>query len=183
MTYILFKIARICHSQFKCKYLENEKLLLNFLFHFWNLHHILNVLKENMIVITNVFPKLQTAKNLLRPFSKKPCFRTRLDSQHVKASQILAKSPWEHFSHVFLSFSGKLIWKLPPLVLGEILRVFVNTLNAGDKYRVQDCENLPLPREMQLFEKQKSFSEFFFFHFWNLLQIFNILKEKNDRQS
>ena len=83
----------------------------------------------------------------------------------------------------FLSFSGKLIWKLSPLVLGEILRVFVNTLNADDKYRVQDCENLPLPREMQLFEKQKSFSEFFFFHFWNLLQIFNILKEKNDRQS
>ena len=58
----------------------------------------------------------------------------------------------------FLSFSGKLIWKLSPLVLGEILRVFVNTLNADDKYRVQDCENLPLPREMQLSEKQKSFS-------------------------
>ena len=40
-----------------------------------------------------------------------------------------------------------------PLVLGEILGVFVNTLTADDKYRVQDCENLPLPIQMQLSKK------------------------------
>ena len=28
-----------------------------------------------------------------------------------------------------------------PLVIGEILRVYVNTLTADDKYPVQDCEN------------------------------------------
>ena len=46
-----------------------------------------------MIVIAKVFPKLQTLKILLRPLSKKRRFRTRIESQHVKAPQILAKSP------------------------------------------------------------------------------------------
>ena len=53
-----------------------------------------------------------------------------------------------------------------PLVLGEILGLFFNTLTAYDKYPVQDCENLPLPVQMQLSEKSKGiFSIFFFFGF------------------
>ena len=51
------------------------------------------VLKKRMIVIGKVFPKLQTVKILLRPLSKKPCYRPRFDSQDVKVSQVLAKSP------------------------------------------------------------------------------------------
>ena len=47
------------------------------------------------------------------------------------------------------------------LVLGEILGVFVNRLTADGKYPVQDYENLQLPIQMQLFEKRKTFSEFF----------------------
>ena len=39
------------------------------------------------------------------------------------------------------------------LVIGEVLGVFVNTLTADDKYRVQDCENLLLPIQMQLSKK------------------------------
>ena len=64
---------------------------------------------------------------------------------------------------------------MSPLVLGEILGVFVNTLTANDKYPVQDCDNFPLPTQMQLSEKRKTFSEFFL-HFWNLDQILKILK-------
>ena len=66
-----------------------RKTFCDILFHFWNLHQILNILKERMIVIANVFPNLGTVKILLRPLSKKDRFRTHLDSQHVKASQIL----------------------------------------------------------------------------------------------
>ena len=80
---------------------EKRKTFSMFLFHFWMLHQILNILKEKMIVIANVFPKLQTVKILVRPLSKKRRFRTRIDSEHVKASQILANSPWERFDHVF----------------------------------------------------------------------------------
>ena len=45
-----------------------------------------------MIVIANVFPKLQTVKDLARPLTKKRCFSTFFDSQHVKGSQTLVKS-------------------------------------------------------------------------------------------
>ena len=69
------------------------KILLTFLFHFWNLHQILNFLKKRMIVTANLYPKLQTLKILVRPFSKKRRFRTSFHGQHVKVSQILAKSP------------------------------------------------------------------------------------------
>ena len=46
-----------------------------------------------MIVTAYVFPKLKTVKILVRPLSKYHRFRTRIHGQHVKASQILAKSP------------------------------------------------------------------------------------------
>ena len=54
-----------------------------------------------MIVIPNVFPEFQAMKILIRPLFKKRFFRKHFDSQHVKASQVLAKSPRERFYHVF----------------------------------------------------------------------------------
>ena len=150
-----------CNSQFKCNYLKNEKLFLNFLFHFWNLCHILNFLKEKMIVIANLFPKLETVNNLFRTLSKNRRFRACFDSQHVKAFQILAKTPWQVFYLDFLSFSGNLISKLSSLVLDEILGVFVNTLTADDKYPVQDYVNLQIRIQMHLCGKRKTFCRFF----------------------
>ena len=50
---------------------------------------------------------------------------------------------------------------MSPLVLGEILEVFLNILTADGKYRVQGCGNMQLPIQMQLSEKQKIFSEIF----------------------
>ena len=46
-----------------------------------------------MMVIANVFSDLQTVKILVRSLSKKRRFRKRFHRQHVKVSQILAKSP------------------------------------------------------------------------------------------
>ena len=45
-----------------------------------------------MIVIATLFRKLHTAKDLVRPLSKKQRFRTPFDSQHAKGSQTLVKS-------------------------------------------------------------------------------------------
>ena len=80
-----------------------------------------------MILIANVFPKLQTVKNVLRPLCKNGPFGTRFDGQHDKVSQILPKSPWELFYHVFSSFWEKLIWNISPVLLGEILGMFLKT--------------------------------------------------------
>ena len=79
---------------------EKRKPFSEFLFHFWIIHKISNILKKKMMVIANVFPKLQTVKILVRPLSKKRRFRKRFDRQHVKVSQILAKAPLQHIYHV-----------------------------------------------------------------------------------
>ena len=150
MTSILFGIVRICSSQFKCNYLKNGKLFLNCLLHFWNLHQILKILKRKMIAIANIFSKLQTVKMLVKPLSKKLRFRTSFDSQHLKGSQTLVKSAWENFYHTFSSLWGTLFRKISPLLICEVLGVFVNTLTDNGKYSLQDCENLRLPIQMQL---------------------------------
>ena len=115
------------------------------------------------MVIANVFSKLQTVKILVRPLSKNRSFRRRFDSQHVKVVQIIAKYPSEHSDHLFSALWAKLIWKMSPLVFGEIFCVFVDTLPADSKYPIEHYKDLRLPIQMQLSEKRKRFSEFFFF--------------------
>ena len=157
----LLKIGRICNSQCKCNYLKNGNTFLNFLFHFWNRHQILIILRKNMMVIANIFPKVQTVQNFVRSFCKKSRFLTRFHCQHVKVSQSLAKSPWEHVYPVFSSFWYKLIWKMSPRLFCEILGVFLNKLTADPKYPLEDWENMKLPMQMQLSKKRKTFSELF----------------------
>ena len=77
--------------QFKCSFLKNQNLFLNCLFHFCILHQILNILKENMIVIANAFPKSLTVKIFVRKLSKERRFRTGYGSQQVTASQMPQK--------------------------------------------------------------------------------------------
>ena len=59
-----FGNSGICSSLFKCNSLKNEKLFHNSLFYLWNIHKILNIFKEKMIVIANVFLKLQKCNYL-----------------------------------------------------------------------------------------------------------------------
>ena len=47
------------------------------------------------------------------------------------------------------------------LVLCKILRLFVNTLSAGDKYSLLNRDNLTEPIQIILFQKKKTFSSFF----------------------
>ena len=77
----------------------------------------LNILEKEMMVIATLFRNLQTVKDLVRPPSKKQRFRAHFDIQHVKESQTLVKSAWEHFHHSFSSLWEKLIWKIFPLAI------------------------------------------------------------------
>ena len=99
-----------------------------------------------MIVIANVFPKLQTVNSL----SWRRSFRNSFDSQRVNGCQTVVKSASEHFYHICWSLWEEMIYKISLYFKFEILRVFVNTLTADDKYPVGDCENLLFPIEMQL---------------------------------
>ena len=120
------------------------------MFHLWNLHQILNIFKKKMIVIANVFPKLQTVKYLVKPLSRKVRFRTSFDSQRGNGYETVVKSAWEHFYEIFWSLWGEMICKISPLFKFEILGVFDNRLTADDKYPVWDWENLQFAIESQL---------------------------------
>ena len=120
------------------------------MFHLWNLLQISNIFKKTKIVIANVFPKLQTAKNFVRPLTKKRRFRISFDSQHVKVSQTLVKTSSEHFYNIFPSFCGEMIWKISPICKFEMIGVFVKTWTPDYKYPVADCENFPFLNQMKL---------------------------------
>ena len=120
------------------------------MFHLWNLLQISNIFKKTKIVIANVFPKLQTVKNFVRPLTKKRRFRISFDSQHVKVSQTLVKTSSEHFYNIFPSFCGEMIWKISPICKFEMIGVFVKTWTPDYKYPVADCENFPFLNQMKL---------------------------------
>ena len=50
---------------------------------------------------------------------------------------------------------------MPPLVLGEIFVLSVNTFTSDGKDPIKGSENLQLPIQMQLSQKRKTFSQFF----------------------
>ena len=54
-----------------------------------------------MNLLAYVFPKLRTAKDVVRELSKKPRFRTLFDSQHTKVYQTWLKSARQHFYHIY----------------------------------------------------------------------------------
>ena len=53
-------------------------------------------------------------------------------------------------------------WKKSLLVIHKILKLFVNTLIVDDKHYRLNKDNLTQPIQMELYEKQKTFSEVFF---------------------
>ena len=63
------------------------------------------------------------------------------------------------------------------LVICKILRLFFNRLSSDGKYSLLNTDNLMQPIQMELSQKQKTFSEFFD-HFWNLVQFLNFLKKR-----
>ena len=64
-------------------------------------------------------------------------------------------------------------------MLTKIFGLFVNPMTANNKYSLLNRDNLLQDLQMQLSQRQKTFTHFFFFlHFGNLDSILNIFKEK-----
>ena len=68
------------------------------------------------------------------------------------------------------------------LVIHKILKLFVNTLTVNDKHYLLNRDNLTQQIQMQLSEKEKTFSEFFFAFLKSMLN-FKHLPKKVDRGS
>ena len=68
------------------------------------------------------------------------------------------------------------------LVIDKFLRLLVKTLPADDKHYLLNRDNLAQPIQMQLSQKQKTFSEFFFAFLKSILN-FKHLPKKDDPHS
>ena len=66
-------------------------------------------------------------------------------------------------------------------MIHKILRLLVNTLTVNDKHYLLNRNNLKEPIKMQLSEKQKSFSEFFFAFLKSILNFQHLSKRDNPR--
>ena len=110
----------------------------------WNLDQILNVLKKKTTLIAHVFPKLRTPKDVIRWMSKKLSFGRLFHRQHGKWSQTLLKSPRQHLYHNYWSAHRKFSWKKSPIVICKILRFFLHTSTADDKYFLLFWSNIDL---------------------------------------
>ena len=135
-----------------------------------------------MTLIAHVFWKWRTSQNVVRQISKKYRFRIPLDNQHVQRAQKHLKSERRHVYHIDWSLWRQLSLKKSLLVIWKILKLFVNTFTAYDKYSVLNRGYLTHLIHMKLLKKQRIFSNVFL-HFWNLHWIFNIIEKKPDTHS
>ena len=93
--------------------------------------------------------------------SKKSRFRGCFDKQYGKRPHTLLKSPSQHLYYIHWSLARKLCSKKSLLLTCQILGLLVNTLAADEKYPVLNRDNLTIPIQMQLSQKQKTFSQLF----------------------
>ena len=93
--------------------------------------------------------------------SETPRFRRLFDKQHVKHAQALYKSTSKRLYYIHRLLPRKLSCKKSLLLTCKMLRLLVNTLAANNMYLVLDKDNLTLPIQIQLSQKQNIFSLFF----------------------
>ena len=67
-------------------------------------------------------------------------------------------------------------------MIQKILRLFVNTLTVNDKHYLLNRDNLTQPIQIQLSQKQKTFSQFFFAFLKSILN-YKHLPKKDDPRS
>ena len=93
--------------------------------------------------------------------SKKPRFRGCFNKQYGKRVQTLLKAASRQFYHVHWSLAGKFSSKKSLFLTWQIFGLLVTTFATYETYPVLNRDNLTIPIEMQLSEKEKSFSQFF----------------------
>ena len=135
-----------------------------------------------MTLIAEVFPKLQTPKNMVTSMSKKSHFKGSFGKHHGKRAQTLLKFAWQNLYHIYWSLWRQLTFKKFLSVICKISRLFPNTVSADGKYSLFNKDNLTQPIQIELSRKQKTFSKYFSaFLKFNLK--FEHIKEKDDPHS
>ena len=66
-------------------------------------------------------------------------------------------------------------------MIHKILRLFVKTFTVNDKHYLLNRANLTQPIQMQLSEKEKNFSQFFFAFLKSMLNVKHLPKKDDPR--
>ena len=93
--------------------------------------------------------------------SRKSRLRGPFDKQHGKCLQALLNSKPQPFYHIQSLFPIQLSWEKALLLIYNVLVHLGNTLAVYENYPILNRDNLTIPIQMQLSEKEKTFSEFF----------------------
>ena len=91
--------------------------------------------------------------------SKKSRFRGCFDKQYGKRAQTMLKSASQHLYHIQWSLAKKFVSKKSLLLTFQILGLLVKTLASDEKYPVLNRDNLSIPIQFQLSEKEKPYSQ------------------------
>ena len=114
-----------------------------------------------MSVLAWFFPKLLFPKEVATQTSRRSFFRTPFGNQRVNGFQTPLKVGRHHYYPFFPWIPGKLSWKKTALLWLKILRLFVNTLTADDKYSCRNMQNFLQQLQTLLSQKRKTFCGFF----------------------
>ena len=182
LTSVLLLIETILCNPFRCNYLKNWKLFLEFLMYFRNVGHILNILKKRMTLIAYLLLRLRPAKNVVRYMCKKSRSRLPFQKEHGKLVSTLLKFERQHLHPIYWSTGKQLSCKKSPLGIWASFRLFVNTMTAVDKCSLPNKDNLMQPIHMKLSQKLKSFSRLFS-AFWKSRLNFEYFRKRDDAHS
>ena len=92
---------------------------------------------------------------------KKFRFKRPFYNQHGKPAQALLKPASQHLYRIHWSLPCQMSWKKSLFLTCLILGLVVNTLPVDEKYPVHNRDNLTIPIQMQLSQKQKTFAQLF----------------------
>ena len=113
---------------------------------------------------------------------KSPISEVPFHNSHGKRTETLLKSERDQLSHIYWSLWMQFSCEKPVLVMCKIFELFLNTLTAEDKYSLLKRDNLLTHAQMQISQKQKTFSQFFLTSL-KLRFNFEHLKKKDDLHS
>ena len=92
---------------------------------------------------------------------RKSCFRKPFGNQRVNGFQTPLKVATHDYYPFFPWISGKLNWKNTVLISIKILRLFINTLTADDKYSCRNMKNFLQQVQTLLSQTRNTLSGFF----------------------
>ena len=143
----------------------------------------MNISKQKMTLIAQIFPKLRTPKIMVRSISKRSRFKGFFRKQHGKRAKTLLKFEWQHVYQIYWSLWRSLTCKKSLLVICKISKLFPKTLSVVGKYSLINWDNLTQLIQMQLSLKRKTFPEFLSAFLKSTLNFEHFQKEDNSHRS